>query len=43
MQRIEDSLIVWRVTETKQSVSQKEVTKPEPSSLFTGEATTSTL
>lgn len=31
------------VTETKQSVSQKDVTKPEPSSLFTGEATTSAL
>jgi hypothetical protein len=31
------------VTETKQSVSQKEVTKPEPPGLFTGEATTSTL
>jgi hypothetical protein len=31
------------VTKTKQSLSQKEVTKPEPSGLFTGEATTLSL
>ena len=31
------------VTEIKQSVSQKEVTKPKLSSLFTGEATTLSL
>jgi hypothetical protein len=31
------------VTETKKSVSQKEVTKPEPSGLFSGEATTLSL